>query len=101
MYPDARRIIKSYIDTTSEGSNQNTIAMDEYRPPKIVSKHIQFDQQMSITDVDSKIYQMLKFPYNYTKSVESIVFIRNLNYGLILLKTKTLLFKPESFFECT
>ena len=54
---------------------------------------------MSLSEVDALVYRMLKDPFSYTRSIESIVFIRNLNFGLILLKTKTLQHQPESFYN--
>lgn len=78
---------------------QPRVNVDEFRPPKEVSKSLQFDQHMSLSEVDALVYRMLKDPFSYTRSIESIVYIRNLNFGLLLLKTKTLLYQPDSFFS--
>jgi|LauGreDrversion4_2_1035121.scaffolds.fasta_scaffold179135_1 hypothetical protein len=93
MYP--KRKMKSYIEEgdCSERSNFHAgSVVEEMRPPKVVNKNTQFEQQMSLSEVDDLVYRMLKDPFTYTRSLESIVYIRNLNYGLILLKTKSLLY---------
>jgi hypothetical protein len=44
---------------------------------------------------------MLQRPLDYVRSIHSYVYVRQLNFGFILLKTKTLEERPPDYFMIT
>ena len=54
---------------------------------------------MTLHEVDRLVYKMLAFRDEYMNNLGHLVFQKVLNYGLNLLKVKTLLFQPDSWFD--